>query len=279
MSVLTRRDFEERLKLPITDPFSMVITPLPPQDAFTEDSIDLRLGTHFLLPQIPPQPYIDPGESDDSRNYLPLHSPLGNYFVLPAHQTVLGATLEFIKLPFDVSGEILTKSSVARTFMIIETAPWVHPLYRGCLTLEIANASNTAILLYPGMQIGQLILIETAQKSREENNLLAKLVPSIWRRQSARKQSSEKLSGSYIGPVYPEAPRLKRPQEMLEQMGLANCRRPGYGWVNNRRMQAQLEEVSRELNPTERAKVSAVIRIITEHGGLNPESPASDLFR
>jgi hypothetical protein len=27
---------------------------------FGDDSVDLRLGTHFLLPQIPPQPFVDP---------------------------------------------------------------------------------------------------------------------------------------------------------------------------------------------------------------------------
>jgi deoxycytidine triphosphate deaminase len=42
---------------------------------------------------------------------------------------------------------------------VVETAPWIHPEYRGCLTLEIANVSNTAVLLYPGRPIGQLILL------------------------------------------------------------------------------------------------------------------------
>ena len=146
MAVLSKQDINERRKLPVTEAKNLVITPILDEEVFDEDSVDLRLGTYFLLPQIPPQPFVDPtSPGTASQSYLRLHTPLGAYFVLPAHQTVLGATLEYIKLPFDISGQILTKSSVARMFMVIETAPWIHPLYRGCLTLEIANVSNTAI--------------------------------------------------------------------------------------------------------------------------------------
>ena len=146
MSVLSKREIDERRKLPVSEAESLVITPILGEDVFDEESVDLRLGTYFLMPQIPPQPFIDPNSPKAvGQSYLRLHTPLGSYFVLPAHQTVLGATLEYIKLPFDVSGQILTKSSVARMFMVIETAPWIHPLYRGCLTLEIANGVSVKL--------------------------------------------------------------------------------------------------------------------------------------
>src|ERR1700677_136320 len=190
MAVLSKNDINQRRQLSVDEPKSLVITPLLDDDAFDEDAVDLRLGTYFLLPQIPPQPFVDPTSSGAAQqSYLRLHTPLGAYFVLPAHQTVLGATLEYIKLPYDLSGQILTKSSVARTFMVIETAPWIHPLYRGCLTLEIANVSNTPLLLYPGRFVGQLILMELDQE----------------------KPATRKLSGSYLGPVYPEPPVFKDP--------------------------------------------------------------------
>ncbi len=163
------------------------------------DSVDLRLGTYFLLPQVPPEPFFYPSRSLASRSHFRVHVPFGSYLVVPAHQTVLGATLEFIKLPFDLSGQILTKSSVARTFMVIETAPWIHPCYRGSLTLEIANVSNTPLLLYPGRLIGQLILLELAGARR----------------------GSGKLAGTYLGPVYPEAPVFKDPEEDLESIGIS----------------------------------------------------------
>lgn len=205
-NVLSRQTIEERRKRPISDPKSLVITPLLfKTDPYDHDSIDLRLGSYFLIPQSPPAPFLDPTEEDSSRqSHLKVHKPLGSYLVIPAHQTVLGATLEFIKLPHDVSGQILTKSSVARTFLLIETAPWVHPLYRGCLTLEIANVSNTPQVLYPGFHIGQLILMADDKPADE----------------------TQPLSGAYVGPIEPESPALKHPKDVLREIGINRYRNP-----------------------------------------------------
>lgn len=200
MSVLSRKSIEDRLRIPLSKAESLVITPLlRAGDPFDYDSIDLRLGCYFLIPQSPPAPFLDPAQENSARrSHLKVHKPLGSYLVVPPHQTVLGATLEFIKLPHDVSGKILTKSSVARTFLLIETAPWVHPLYRGCLTLEIANVSNTPQVLYPGFHIGQLILIQNDQPA----------------------DMTQPLSAAYVGPIEPETPTLKHPREVLGSIGV-----------------------------------------------------------
>ena len=138
---------------------------------------------------------------------MKVHVPLGDFLVVPPHSTVLGQTLEFIKLPFDVSGEILTKSSVARTFTLIETAPWIHPSYRGCLTLEIANVSNTAILLYPGRRIGQMVLMHVAIPKAKEQ---------IY--------ANAPMDDTYFGPIYPEAPPFKDPESDLRKIGITNTK-------------------------------------------------------
>jgi dCTP deaminase len=213
MSVLSENRIKERMRLPITNPASFVVTPFLNPDKFDLDSLDLRLGTHFLLPQIPPEPFYYPSRTVAS-GHLRVHVPIGAYIVVPAHQTVLGVTLEFIKLPFDVCGEILTKSSVARTFIVIETAPWIHPFYRGCLTLEIANVSNTPLLLYPGRLIGQLILMDVDSPTQPT-----------------------KMSGSYLGPVYPEPPKFKDPWQDLKDIGITRYRDPYRGWRNTTRSQ------------------------------------------
>lgn len=204
MAVLSREQILARLNKPITEPESLVISPLlQATKAFDTDSVDLRLGTHFLLPRVPPRPYFYPGSEASKHGHQRLHVPLGRYLVVPAHETVLGATVEFIKLPNDVSGQILTKSSVARMFVVIETAPWIHPGYRGCLTLEIANVSNTPLLLYPGRLVAQLILFD---------------VPDA--------KSPKKQSGTYMGPVYPEAPKFKEPTQELETLGIVETKEP-----------------------------------------------------
>jgi dCTP deaminase len=210
MSVLPKKEIKRRLELSIKNPSSLVITPLLERAKVLDDtsddtdSIDLRLGTYFLLPQVPPVPFTYPCKDSSKQSHVRVHVPLGDYLVVPAHETVLGSTLEFIKLPGDLCGEILTKSSVARTFTVIETAPWIHPCYRGCLTLEIANASNTPLILYPGRFIAQLILM-TIEKT---------------------KASDLKLSGRYLAPVYPEAPKFDDPEDDLAKIGILKVRSP-----------------------------------------------------
>ena len=154
-----------------------------------------RTSTYF--PRSAPEILVFIPITDRNLKPFVLDVPLGRYLVVPAHETVLGATLEFIKLPHNVSGQILTKSSVARMFVVIETAPWIHPEYRGCLTLEIANVSNTPLLLYPGRLVAQLILFD---------------VPDA--------KPLAKRSGTYMGPVYPEAPKFRDPWQELEILGV-----------------------------------------------------------
>jgi dCTP deaminase len=188
MSVLSQSVIRDRIGLQVDDRRSLVVTPFN-ESALDADSLDLRLGHHFLFPRLHAQVAVDT-ENGAPRSELSVHIPAGGNLVLPAHQTVLGVTLEFIKLPFDVSGQILTKSSVARSFLVIETAPWIHPNYRGCLTLEIANVSNSTLILHPRMRIGQLILLSIDQPKEIED-----------------------LSGTYVGPIRPEAP----PNQMLHR--------------------------------------------------------------
>lgn len=198
MSVLSRKRIDERLALDVKEQRSLIVTPLLDRaQAFDTDSLDLRLGCYFLLPRTPPQAYLHPGSSPSEHSNIRVHIPIGRYLVVPAHQTVLGATLEFIKLPYDVSGQILTKSSVARTFIVIETAPWIHPNYRGCLTLEIANVSNTPVMLYPGLPIAQLILLTVDGA-----------------------EPASILTPTYFGPIYPEPPPPKNLGEQFGRIGV-----------------------------------------------------------
>jgi dCTP deaminase len=210
--VLSQNEIRRRMReFRVGDVESLVITPLLEDidgkvKVFDDDSVDLRLGCYFLLPRPLDTPYFSPDRKSATSLHVKVHVPLGEFLVVPAHQTVLGATLEFIKLPIDVSGQVLTKSSVARTFIVVETAPWIHPQYRGCLTLEIANVSNTPVLLYPGRPICQLVLLQLA-KDRNDSKLKSGLKPSG-------------PDPSYFGPVYPEAPKFKDPQEDLLKIGV-----------------------------------------------------------
>lgn len=167
MTVLTRAQILDRLGFPPDKVDGLVITPLEHDQGTGEpkgidqDSVDLRLGARFLLPRAHHCECLSFPKEKPENHYKAVEAveiPFHREIIIPAHGTVLGSTLEYLKLPYDIAGQVLTRSSLARRFVTIATAPWIHPLYRGCLTLEIANASNTPIKLHPGAPIGQLVL-------------------------------------------------------------------------------------------------------------------------
>ncbi len=182
---------------------SLVITPYPSD--FDSDAVDLRLGTHFIIPKGHRTALFCPGLTSPERLYDEAYVPFGEFLILPAHHTVLAATLEYIKLPIDMSGLVLTKSSWARTFITVESAPWIHPLYRGCLTLEIANVSNTPIVLYPGYPIAQLVLLYGAR---------------IYSKEELDVAETDNIGGTYVGPVQPEPGQIKPPEDVLRKLGV-----------------------------------------------------------
>lgn len=199
--VASIREVRKRLRLCPGDPQGLLITPLlSPKKAVDKDAIDLRLGTDFVLVRSDRLAVNVPGKAQGDQYQRTLFVPFGRYLVLPGHHAVLAATLEFIKMPADMSGMILTKSSWARTFITIETAPWVHPNFRGCLTLEIANVSETPITLYPGLRIAQMVFFMVEQKKARLKN---------------------RIPQDYLGPVRPEAPSFEPPEKALhEELGL-----------------------------------------------------------
>jgi dCTP deaminase len=144
----------------------LVILPQPDLKELEDSgsaSVDLRLGTWFVTLRQSRTPVLDvaikgndvPGDARLTRRY---YVPFGEAFYLHPHHFVLGATLEWIKLPKNVAGYVVGKSSWGRRGLIIATAMGVHPGFGGCLTLELSNLGEVPIAIRPGMQICQLFL-------------------------------------------------------------------------------------------------------------------------
>lgn len=125
-------------------------------------SVDLRLGRWFLLLRHDRTEILDvlDEESHGENQHLAraIFVPFGNKFVLHPRTFVLGATLEWIRLPSDLGGYITGKSSWGRRGLVIETAAGVHPGFTGCLTLEISNLGSVPIAIRPGLNICQVAL-------------------------------------------------------------------------------------------------------------------------
>lgn len=125
-------------------------------------SLDLRLGRWFLTLHSTGLNELNFNErpQEEEHQYAQKHFVRfdGQFYLHPG-RFLLGATLEWIRMPNKCCGAIVGKSSLGRHGLIIETAPVVHPGFSGCLTLELANVGEIPIALYPGMEIAQLQIL------------------------------------------------------------------------------------------------------------------------
>ncbi len=113
----------------------LVITPFenPKELQFSNAaSIDLRLGTWFLTLKQSKLTHLAIGENTrESQLTKQYYEPFGEQYLFHPQCFVLGATLEWIRLPSDVAGYVVGKSSRGRRGLIIETAAGVHPGFSG----------------------------------------------------------------------------------------------------------------------------------------------------
>jgi len=144
-------------------PDRLVITPiLDPEVQIDEGAVDLRLGTTFILTRKAELEMVDATregiEANIQRYQTRVAKRLGEKFVLHPSELVLGVTLEYLSFPAQLGGYVLTRSSWGRLGLIIATATFVNPGFKGCLTLELLNLGEAPIVLYPGIRVAQLVL-------------------------------------------------------------------------------------------------------------------------
>ncbi|MHB8451632.1 MAG: dCTP deaminase [Mycobacteriales bacterium] len=121
-------------------------------------SVDLRLDRFFRTFVNHRYTHIDPALQQDDLTEL-VETPGEEPFVLHPGEFVLGSTLEVITLPVDLAGRLEGKSSLGRLGLLTHsTAGFIDPGFSGHVTLELSNAANLPIMLWPGMKVGQLCL-------------------------------------------------------------------------------------------------------------------------
>ena len=84
------------------------------------------------------------------------------YYLLPPHHYGLGVTVETFKMPRNVTGIALGKSTYARAGLLVNTTPlaagWI-----GRLVVEIANLANLPLRVYVNEGIGQILFFESSE--------------------------------------------------------------------------------------------------------------------
>jgi dCTP deaminase len=138
---------------------ALVLTPLLDESQITEATVDLRLGTEFLVLRRTLKSGLDPrtqtqAELEDLHERIVV--PIGHHLWLHPGHFLLAATLEYLRVPKDLSAYVLGRSSWGRVGLIVATAIMIQPGFTGSLTLELVNDGDSPICLYPGTRVAQL---------------------------------------------------------------------------------------------------------------------------
>lgn len=140
----------------------LTVSPLlDPTDQIEAGSINLRLGTNIITTKRTEKGMLTPAKlSPENIAFFQekVSYTFGHRFVLHPLELVLASTFEFIALPRDVSAFVLTRSRYGRLGLVVATATYVHPGWKGCLTLELVNYGTVPIELECGAAVAQLIL-------------------------------------------------------------------------------------------------------------------------
>jgi len=164
--ILRADKIAQQLRTPDNPDDPLVIRPTPnliAMDNSGSASIDMRLGCWFQVFRNSRCSHLDvygdsssaPSESQLTKQHF---VPFGEPFILHPRAFVLAVTLEWIRLPSDIAGYVVGRSSWGRHGLIIATATGVHPGFTGCLTLELTNVGEIPITIKPGTTICQIFL-------------------------------------------------------------------------------------------------------------------------
>ena len=134
----------------------LVVEPLT-GESLQPASIDCRLGNHFLVVEDFNMKSLDMESEILYREYE------GETITLPPHTFLLATTMEWVKLPNDLTAFVEGRSSIGRLGLFIQNAGWVDPGFEGNITLELYNANSLPIQLHAGRRICQLVFCKMDQ--------------------------------------------------------------------------------------------------------------------
>lgn len=117
-------------------------------------SVDIRLGSSFLKLD---ENYFEAMTLTDEIKYVSMEA---DEIIIPSNSFLLATTMEYIKLPCNLTAFVEGRSSIGRMGLFIQNAGWVDPGFEGEITLELYNANRLPIKLEKGRRICQLVFAQ-----------------------------------------------------------------------------------------------------------------------
>ena len=119
---------------------------------------DIRLAPEFMVFRGGVEP-LDPHNVDPTF----FNRAAGDRCVIPANGIVLGRSIERFRMPPDVAALCVSKSTLARCGLILNTTPF-EPGWEGTATLEISNTAPRPVIIRAGEGIGQVVFFKAADR-------------------------------------------------------------------------------------------------------------------
>lgn len=131
----------------------LVVEPIG-ENGLQPASIDCRIGDHYLV--------VDDNHSGilTFNEEIKYREIVGDSVVIPPHSFLLATTMEYIKLPTNVTAFVEGRSSIGRMGLFIQNAGWVDSGFEGQITLELYNANSLPIKLDAGRRVCQLVFCQ-----------------------------------------------------------------------------------------------------------------------
>lgn len=176
MSVLGKRRILEALAVSNIKN-RLFVVPLLHKSQIGNASIDVRLGHEFVTVKRGNLGSLDPSKKEEKPERYRTHHHLNRQecFYLHPNEMALAATLEYVRLPNNISAYATSRSKWGRLGLVIATATAIHPGWAGTVTLELVNHGNVPLVLYPGQTVAQLILSDAIGAPPYEGGLSKKV--------------------------------------------------------------------------------------------------------
>lgn len=116
---------------------------------------DVRIADEFKIFTNVFSSIVDP-KNFDPRSFVEFK---GKECIIPPNSFALGRSVEYFRIPRNVLGICLGKSTYARCGIVINITP-LEPEWEGYITIEISNTTPLPAKIYANEGIAQVIFIE-----------------------------------------------------------------------------------------------------------------------
>ncbi|MCB0078734.1 MAG: dCTP deaminase [Anaerolineales bacterium] len=116
---------------------------------------DIRVAEEFMIFTNVNNAIVDP-KHFDPRSFVEVS---GESCLIPPNSFALARSVEYIRMPRNVLGIVLGKSSYARTGIVTNFTP-LEPGWEGHITIEISNTTPLPARVYANEGIAQVLFFE-----------------------------------------------------------------------------------------------------------------------